>query len=71
MQDKEEQRVTAEGVAKKLMHKVESLDKSLRDDMELLDYIEPAGSISRSRLEDVKGHLADVKRHLRSAIEGS
>ena len=71
MQDKTEQRITAAGIAKKLLPKVQSLGKALGDDVELLDYADPNGAKGRSNLSDTKRRLSEVEIDLRGAIEGS
>ena len=70
MRDKEDQRVTVAGIAKKLLPKVESLGRSLKDDLELLDYVEPSGEKRWRGLSDTARRLSEVEIDLRDAIEG-
>ncbi|KKN99080.1 hypothetical protein LCGC14_0143290 [marine sediment metagenome] len=72
MKNKTEQRVTIDGIAKKLLPKVQEIQRELRGDLELLDYTKPNHvlPVGRATLTDLGRSLDDAERHLRGVVDG-
>lgn len=65
MKREREQKVTVAGIVKDLLPKVQGINKKLREDLELLDYVEPKLAKDRPVLKELISDFDGIEQDLR------